>query len=128
MLKRAEIDDPDFNNQLDPKKWPKLKKRFTEIFKTKTRDGWCEVMEGTDICFAPALSLDEAPNHPHNKDRKTFIEIEGVLQPAPAPRFSRTQPKIQGPPPAPGENTEEVLTDFGFGKIEIEALKSAEVI
>jgi alpha-methylacyl-CoA racemase len=74
------------------------------------------------------LSLDEAPNHPHNKARNTFIEIEGVLQPAPAPRFSRAQPEIQGPPPTPGLNTEEVLIDFGFSKNEIESLKAAEVI
>lgn len=128
LLEHAEIDDPDFKNQLDQQKWPELKERLTEVFKTKTRDGWCEVMEGTDICFAPVLSLEEAPNHPHNKARKTFIEIEGVLQPAPAPRFSRTQPEIQGSPPTPSENTEEVLTDFGFSKNEIEALKAAEAI
>jgi alpha-methylacyl-CoA racemase len=128
LLKHAIIDDPDSKNQLDPKKWPKLKERLTEIFKTKTREEWCEVMEGTDICFAPVLSLDEAPDHPHNKARKTFVEIEGVLQPAPAPRFSRTEPVIQGPPPAPGENTKEVLTTFGFSKNKIDALYSAEVI
>ena len=128
LLKHAEIDDPDFRSQLDQQKWPELKERLTEVFKTKTRDAWCEVMEGTDICFAPVLSLDEAPNHPHNKARKTFIQIEGVVQPAPAPRFSRTQPEIQGPPPMPSGNTEEVLTDFGFSRNDIESLKDAEAI
>jgi alpha-methylacyl-CoA racemase len=128
LLKHAEIDDPDFENQLDQQKWPELKERLTEVFKTKTRDGWCEVMEGTDVCVAPVLSLGEAPNHPHNKARNTFIELEGVLQPAPAPRFSRTQPEIQGPPPTPGGNKEEVLIDFGFSKDEIESLKAAEAI
>ena len=128
LLKHTGIDDPDFKNQMDSKKWPECKEKIAAIFRTKTRDEWNDIMGDTDVCFAPVLSLDEAPNHPHNRARKTFIEIEGVLQPAPAPRFSRTRPGIKGPPPAPGENTEEVLTDFGFSRNEIEALEAAEVI
>jgi len=128
LLKHTGVDDPDVKSQLDPKKWPEFKEKLTEIFKTKTRDQWCEVMEGTDVCFAPVLSLDEAPEHPQNKVRNTFVEVDGVRQPAPAPRFSRTAPEIKTPPPTPGENTEHVLGDFGFHTEDIEALKKAEVI
>jgi len=128
LLKLAEIDDPDFQNQLDFAQWPQLKDKLTAVFKTKTRETWCEIMEGSDVCFAPVLSMSEAPEHPHNKQRKTFIENEGVLQPAPAPRFSRTAPEIKGPPPTPGQDTENVLTDFGFTEQEIETLRSSETI
>jgi alpha-methylacyl-CoA racemase len=130
LLQHAGIDDPDFKNQLDLKKWPEFKEKITEIFKTKTRDEWSEIeiMEDTDVCFAPVLSLDEAPEHPQNKLRNTFIEVEGVRQPAPTPRFSRTIAEIKNPPPKPGENTEEVLLDFGFSQKEIGALNTAEVI
>lgn len=128
LLKLAEIDDPDFQNQLDFAQWPQLKEKLSIVFKTKTREAWCEIMEGSDVCFAPVLSMSEAPEHPHNKQRKTFIKNEGVLQPAPAPRFSRTEPEIKGPPPTPGQDTESVLTDFGFSGQEIESLKLSEAI
>ena len=128
LLKHTGIDDPDFNNQHDLMKWPAFKERLVEIFKTKTRNEWCEIMEGTDVCFAPVLSLDEAKDHPHNRTRNTFIELEGVLQPAPAPRFSRTTPGTPNPPPKIGEHTEAVLADFGFGTDDIEALKAAGAI
>ena len=81
--------------------------------KTKTRDEWCEIMEGTDICFAPVLSLSEAPNYKHNVDRGTFVEIEGVVQPAPAPRFSKTPGAIQSLPAGIGEHGDEILSDWG---------------
>ena len=128
LLKHTGIDDPEFQNQLDKAKWPALKKRLAEIFKTRTRDAWCEIMEGTDVCFAPVLSLDEASRHPHNRVRNTFIEVEGVLQGAPAPRFSRTVPEPPSPPPTLGQHTEEVLADFGFTQDEIQALKEAGVL
>jgi alpha-methylacyl-CoA racemase len=128
LLKHTGIDDPDFRNQLDPTKWSACKERLTEIFKTKTRDEWCGIMEGTDVCFAPVLSLDEAKDHPQNRARNTFIEVEGVMQPAPAPRFSRTKPDTPKPPPNIGEHTEAVLEDFGFRADEIEALKAAGAI
>ncbi len=128
LLKLAEIDDPDFQNQLDFAQWPQLKEKLSIVFKTKTREAWCEIMEGSDVCFAPVLSMSEAPEHPHNKQRKTFIKNEGVLQPAPAPRFSRTEPEIKGPPPTPGQDTENVLADFGFSGREIESLKLSEAI
>jgi alpha-methylacyl-CoA racemase len=128
LLKHTGIDDPDYQNQFDQAKWPAFKQRLTEIFKAKTRDEWCEIMEGTDVCFAPVLSLDEAKDHPQNQTRNTFIEIEGVLQPAPAPRFSRTRPETPRPPPKIGEHTEAVLADFGFGADDIESLKAAGAI
>ena len=128
LLKLAEIDDPQFQCQLDFAQWPQLKDKLSVLFKTKTRDAWCEIMEGSDVCFAPVLSMSEAPEHPHNKQRKTFIENEGVLQPAPAPRFSRTKPEIKSPPPTPGQDTQSVLIDFGFTEQEIESLKSSETI
>ncbi len=86
-------DDPEFAPQMDRDLWPVLKTRLEQVFRTKTRDEWCAVMEGTDVCFAPVLTMSEAARHPHNVARGTFIEIAGVPQPAPAPRFSRTVPR-----------------------------------
>ncbi len=128
LLKHTDIDDPDFQNQLDQTKWPDCKKRLAEIFKTKTRDEWCRIMEGTDVCFAPVLSLDEARNHPQNQARNTFVEVAGVVQPAPAPRFSRTKTETPQPTPRVGEHTETVLADFGFSGEDIETLKAAGAI
>ncbi|TYO98417.1 alpha-methylacyl-CoA racemase [Geothermobacter ehrlichii] len=128
FLKTCGIDDPAFQAQLDVEMWPELKQKLTQLFKTKTREEWCSLMEGTDICFAPVLDMDEAPAHPHNKARNTFIEIDGVVQPAPAPRFSRTHPEIQGPPPLPGEHNEEVLSEWGFSRAEIDNLQDIGVM
>jgi alpha-methylacyl-CoA racemase len=128
LLQHAGIEEPDFKDQMDQKKWPILKKRLSAIFKTKSRDEWCRIMEGTDICFAPVLSLEEAPDHPQNLARKTFIDVEGVLQPAPAPRFSQTPPELQGPPPKPGAHTKAVLTEFGFSTAEIAGLETTGAI
>jgi alpha-methylacyl-CoA racemase len=128
LLKHAGIDDPEFQAQNDRTKWPKFKEKVAEIFKTKTRDEWCDIMEGTDVCFGPVLTMEEAPKHPQNVFRKTFVEVEGVLQPAPAPRFSRTMPEIQGPPMMQGEYTEAALADWGFTQDEIQELKAADVI
>jgi alpha-methylacyl-CoA racemase len=104
--------DPDVPWQHDKNEWPRMKERMREIFKSKTRDEWCELMEGTDVCFAPVLSLAEAPDHPHNVHRNTFLELEGIVQPAPAPRFSRTPGDVQRPPAHAGQHTEEILTDW----------------
>ncbi len=128
LLELAEIDDPEFKEQFDRTKWSSLKTKLDDLFKTKTRDEWCDLMEGTDICFAPVLSLDEAPQHPHNQKRKTFVEVEGVVQPAPAPRFSRTKPELKTAPPIPGQDTQPVLEDFGFTIDEIEMLKQSQAI
>lgn len=128
LLKHTGGSDPDFQVQMDRAKWPELKEKMAAIFKTKTRDEWCEIMLGTDVCFAPVLSLDEVAKNPHNAERQTFVEIDGVTQPAPAPRFSRTKQGIQGPPPAPGEHTEQVLKDWGFSSDEIENLETSGAI
>ena len=114
LLEKAGLTDPGFQAQMDRSKWPDLKQKIMAVFKTKTRDEWCEIMEGTDICFAPVLSMSEAPSHKHNVDRQTFVEIEGVVQPAPAPRFSATPGAIQGRPAGLGEHSGEILKDWGI--------------
>jgi alpha-methylacyl-CoA racemase len=114
--------------QMDRSEWPALKTRLAAVFKTKTRDEWCRVMEGTDVCFAPVLTMREAAGHPHNQARQTFVEIQGVTQPAPAPRFSRTPGAIAGPPAVPGAHTEEALAAWGFGDDEIAKLRSSGAI
>lgn len=128
LLQKAEINDSDFNEQMDQQKWPELKEKIAKVFKSKTRDEWCEIMEGTDVCFAPVLSMTEAKNHPHNVARKTFVEIDGVTQAAPAPRFSRTKAEIQSPPPKHGEHTESALSEWGISNDDIERLKGSGVI
>ena len=104
----AGLSDPSFDAQMDPKAWPALKQKLIEVFKTKTRDEWCKIMEGTDVCFAPILTMAEAPKHPHMAARKIFVNRHGVMQPAPAPRFSRTPSAIREPVKADiGELTSE---------------------
>ena len=128
LLEKTGITDPEFQAQMDRSKWPALKAKIAAVIKTKTRDQWDKLMEGTDVCYAPVLSLSEAPHHPHNKARKTFVEVEGVTHPAPAPRFSRTVPEIQGAAPQAGQHNEAVLRDWGFSSSAIEALKSSGAI
>ncbi len=108
-------DDPGFAAQMDQTQWPKLKARLTDVFAGKTRDEWNSLMEHTDVCFAPVLSLQEAAEHPHNVARGSFTEIAGVTQPSPAPRFSRTPGAIQGPPVHAGAHTDDVLESIGLG-------------
>lgn len=115
--------DPEFGHQYDQKRWPGLKKRFAEIFKTRTRQEWCDKFEGSDVCFAPVLDFAEAPDHAHNRARGVFTTLAGVTQPAPAPRFSETESKVMSPPPAPGEHTEQVLRLAGYSGEECEALR-----
>ncbi|MBI1187081.1 MAG: CoA transferase [Alphaproteobacteria bacterium] len=114
LEKTGLTDDPDFAAQLDRSKWPALSAKLAAVLKTKTRDEWCALMEGSDVCFAPVLSWTEAMAHKHNADRRAFIEIGGVAQPAPAPRFSRTPSAAQGPAPSVGQHNEEVLADWGL--------------
>jgi alpha-methylacyl-CoA racemase len=128
LCERIGVDAKALPHQNDRSHWVELKARFAEIFKTKTRDEWCQVLEGTDACFAPVLSLDEAPHHPHNVARQTFVEVDGVVQPAPAPRFSRTPGAIQRPPAEPGANTDEVLARWGFAGEEIARLHAAKAV
>jgi alpha-methylacyl-CoA racemase len=128
LLSLLGLKGEDLTHQMDRQGWPKLRERLKVVFKTKTQDEWCVIMEGSDACFAPVLSMDEAPNHPHNRARGTFIEMGGVIQPAPAPRFSRTKPEIQGPPSEPGQHTNEALTNWGFTAEEIRKLRELEII
>jgi alpha-methylacyl-CoA racemase len=128
LLKRSGLEGQEMPRQMDRKAWPDLKEKFAALFKTKTRDEWCKIMEGSDICFAPVLSMAEAPSHPHNIQRGTFVEVEGVVQPGPAPRFSRTPSKIQRPPAKPGEHTEEALREWGFSAVELDKLRGAGAI
>ena len=119
------LDDADFKVQHDITKWPELTNRLETIFKSKTRDEWCEIMENTDICFAPVLSMKEAPMHPHNVARGTFLEVEGKIQPAPSPRFSvsgEVAPRIA---PQAGEHTAEILKTLGFSSEDISELKAS---
>jgi alpha-methylacyl-CoA racemase len=113
---------------MDRSKWPELKEKIAAIFRTKTRDEWCEEMENTDVCFAPVLTFEEAKNHPHNVARGTFVEVGGVMQPAPAPRFNRTKPDIPKPAPEPGEHTESALKEWGFTDDDITGLRVAGAI
>jgi alpha-methylacyl-CoA racemase len=114
--------DPEFAKQMDKSEWPALKERLRAIFGSKTRDEWCALMEATDVCFAPVLTMSEAAAHPHNVERGTFVEVAGTTQPAPAPRFSRTPASIERPPAHPGQHTREVLTDWGLSPERVEAL------
>ena len=128
LLEKLGLSADELPKQNDRAQWGAMKERLSGLFKTKTRDEWCEIMEGTDICFAPILSLAEVHEHPQNKARESFVEIEGVVQPAPAPKFSRTEAEIQRPPPRRGEHTKAALSDWGLAPAEIAALEEAGAI
>ncbi len=128
LLRLTGLDGEDLPRQQDRVAWPALTDRMAEVFKAKTRDQWCALMEGTDVCFAPVLSLAEAPQHPHNLHRGTFIERDGVVQPAPAPRFSGTPVEVQRPPSHAGQHTDDVLTDWGISVDQVEKLRHAGAI
>jgi alpha-methylacyl-CoA racemase len=123
LLRRIGIDPMSSSEQMQRERWPATKERFAALFQTKTRDEWCQLLEGTDACFAPVLSLAEAPNHPHNIARGSFVTVAGVPQPAPAPRFARTPAGVPEPPPRPGQHSDEVLADWNFSAAEIAALR-----
>ena len=118
----------DLPHQMDRSQWPDLKRRIADVFKQKTRDEWCEIMEGSDVCFAPVLSMSECQEHPHIRARGTFVEVAGTPQPGPAPRFSRSKTQISCPPPHAGQNTDEALADWGFGTGEIASLRESKAI
>ncbi len=128
LLRCTGLEGEDLPYQHDKGQWPALKERLATIFATKTRDEWCEIMEGTDVCFAPVLSLAEAPQHPHNVHRQTFLELDGVVQPAPAPRFSGTPATVQRPPSHAGQHTDEVLAEWGVEPARIAKLRDANAI
>ncbi len=128
LLERVGMQDEELPGQMDVRHWPELKRRFAKLFREKTRDEWCAILEGTDVCFAPVLSMEEAPAHPHNVARGTFVEVAGAVQPGPAPRFGRTRPEIQGPPPHAGQHTDEALADWGVPADEIGRLRESGAI
>jgi len=123
LLEKTGITDPEFSNQMSRDHWPSLREKLAAVIAAKTQAEWCELMEASDVCFAPVLTLDEAPRHAHNAARQTFVEVAGVTQPAPAPRFSATPGEIQGPPPGIGAHNDAALAEWGFNAGEIEALK-----
>jgi alpha-methylacyl-CoA racemase len=129
LKEKMELDDAEFEPQFDMARWPALKDRMTEVFLTKTRDEWCEIFDGTDACVAPILSMTEAPQHPHNVARKSFIEVDGHIQPGPAPKFSRTVPEVTKGAPRRGGDTESVLNSVaGYDQATIAALRADGVL
>lgn len=128
LLKRTDIDPATIGPQHDRAHWAVLRERLIEVFRTKTRDEWCALMEGSDVCFAPILSPLEARHHPHLQSRGSVIEIDGIAQPAPAPRFSRTRSEVCGAPALPGAHTEHVLRQFGLSADEVGQLKTAGTV
>ncbi|MEE9372660.1 MAG: CaiB/BaiF CoA-transferase family protein [Saprospiraceae bacterium] len=113
LIEKADLDPDTFKDQMDQTQWPYQKEKMAKVFMTKTQKEWCDIMERTDICFAPVIDFIEAQNHPHNVARQAYVEVDGMKQPAPAPRFSRTISEIQFGSRAVGENTEEILLEWG---------------
>ncbi len=126
LLERIGLDAKAWTTPHDRACWPALRAELSRVFRTRTRDAWCQVLEGTDACFAPVLSLTEAPAHAHNAQRKTFVEVDGVLQPGPAPRFSATPGHITRGAPRIGEGGGQALADWGFTADEVAAMKGAQ--
>jgi alpha-methylacyl-CoA racemase len=128
LLAKLELEPSSFPRQMDRASWPLMKERFAEVFRTKTRDQWTAIFASSDACVAPVLSIHEAPVHPHNAARDAFVEIAGLRQPAPAPRFSRSQPDLPAPPSQPGADTDQGLAAWGFSEDEIRALREKGVV
>jgi len=128
LLEKLGLDAATLPDQMDRAQWPAVRVLFAERFRRKTRDEWCEIMEGTDVCFAPVLSFREAADHPHNRARNSFVEVDGVVQPGPAPRFSRTPSSVKGGPPDFGAQTRDALAAWGFAQDEIAALEKEKAI
>ena len=122
LVEKTGVDPEAFANPYDKSQWPQMKERLIEVFKTKSQAQWCDLMEGTDLCFAPVLNYREAPAHPHNTARNTYIDIDGLIQPAPAPRFARSDCATPSPPSSEGADTHEVLAQWAFSEQEITAL------
>jgi alpha-methylacyl-CoA racemase len=128
LLRRLGLDEENLPPQLDRSGWPSLRAKLEAVFRTKTREEWSRLLEGTDTCFAPVLAIDEAPQHPHAVARGNYVTVAGIKQPGPAPRFSRTRPEVRSPPPEAGQHTEEALRDWGFSSEEIAELRAAAAI
>jgi alpha-methylacyl-CoA racemase len=128
LLQLLELDRADLPEQDDRTEWPRMKKLFASVIKTRTRDEWCARAAGVEVCVAPVLDVDEIEKDPHLSARQTFVRFDGVLQPAPAPRFSRTQASLSRRPPLPGQHTVEALTDWGCAAADIQAWLDAGAI
>lgn len=128
LIRLAGLDAATFAPQMNPAEWPMLKEKLAAVIKARTLDQWSAILEGSDACYAPVLSPLEAPDHPHNKARGTFTEVDGITQPSPTPKFSRTKPKIASRPPLAGQDTDAALTCWGFGSDEIAALRASGAI
>ncbi|MCE2460629.1 MAG: CoA transferase [Pseudomonadales bacterium] len=128
LVEKSGVDPNRFGPQMNTEQWGDFRTELAEVFKAKTRDEWCDIMEGSDVCFAPVLSILEAPDHPHNRHRGTFVEVDGVTQPAPSPRFSRTTPEVSHAARTPGEDTRSVLREIGLDADAISALESSGVV
>ena len=122
LCQLAELPAEDFGHQINPPKWPEMKQKLAAVIKQKTRDEWSALMEGTDVCFAPVLSLEEAPSHPHNVARESFVTVNGAAQPAPTPRFSRTAAGEIKPATTAGADSRAVLSQAGFSDSDIDGL------
>jgi alpha-methylacyl-CoA racemase len=127
LVQRLELPEELFANQQAPQLFAKQRAYLSQLFASQSRDYWCEKLEGSDVCFAPVLDLSEAPQHPHNKARNTFVDVGGNIQPAPAPKFSRTVPSSPTPATPPGTDTQQTLLDAGFSHSEIETLLASGV-
>ncbi|MBM3623501.1 MAG: CoA transferase [Alphaproteobacteria bacterium] len=128
LIEKAGLAGQNLPAQHDRAQWPMMKQKLEDVFKTKTRDEWCQIMEGSDVCFAPVLTMSEAPHHPAAKARNAYVDVAGFAQPAPAPRFSRTVEATPKPAPKRGANTEEVLEQSGFSAAEIAELKKGGIV
>ncbi|MBV9551491.1 MAG: CoA transferase, partial [Alphaproteobacteria bacterium] len=128
LLTHTGLEGADLPEQSDRAQWPAMQERFAAIFKQKTRAEWTAIMQHTDICFAPVLTMSEAIQHEHNRHRTSFVEVDGVAQPAPAPRFAGTPTEVQSPPAYAGQHTDEILRDWGFSAAEVSALHGAGAV
>jgi alpha-methylacyl-CoA racemase len=128
LLQRTGLSRESLPDRMDRARWPELKQRLRDVFRTRTREEWCAILEGSDVCFAPVLSLGEAPRHPHLRHRGTFIDVAGVIQPAPAPRLSRTPAAVRPPSGTPEQETGAVLARFGLSPAEIAALRESKAM
>ncbi|KQP45485.1 CaiB/BaiF CoA-transferase family protein [Pseudorhodoferax sp. Leaf274] len=128
LLARCGLATEALPTQWNAQEWPALRERLEALFRTRSRDAWCALLEGSDACFAPVLEMREAPNHPHNLARRTFVEAPGGMQPAPAPRFQRTPSVLPGAAPGAGQHSVDILREFGYAMPDIESLVQAQVV
>ena len=128
LLQGLDLDPDDLPDQHDRSGWPQLRQLFAGVFASRTREEWTDVFEATDACVTPVLHLSESADHPHNRHRRSFVDVSGVTQPSPAPRFSRTPTQTPGRPVAPGEHTDEILSSLGYSPGEIGMLRASRTV